>query len=236
MQDIKVAIHQPNFFPWLGYFYKIAQSDIFVFLDDVQFPRGNRGCVVNRSLVFAIEKECWLTMPIKKHSSGDRILDIKLGENALDSVSKKIHLYYGHFPYFPEVMEKLKDSFAIETDNISTFNINIIKNICKNLNICTRFIKSSELNVLGYKQEKIINLVKKLNGTVYISGEGAKKYQDEIDFTKNHVSLIYQNPDKVFSEIKSNIKEDHLGLSILHHLFLLGFETLASLFSKSLPK
>jgi len=231
MLEIRVAIHQPNFFPWIGYFYKIAKSDVFIFLDDVQFPRGNRGCVVNRSMVLAGDKQCWLTLPVKKHSGSDKILDMRLAENGLDSVLKKIHLYYGGFPHFQDVMGELEKSFATSSDKIVEININIIKNICENLGIYKKYVKSSELNVSGHKQEKIINLVKKLKGTIYISGEGAKKYQDEESFLRNNIVLIYQNPIKNFSGINLEEKENDLSLSILHYLFLFGFEKLQDFLS-----
>ena len=81
---MKIAIHQPNFFPWAGYFYKIYLSDIFVFLDDVQYSKNS---YTNRASIILEQKSSWLTIPIKS-SLKTKIYDIQVA----DSLWKKKHL------------------------------------------------------------------------------------------------------------------------------------------------
>ena len=66
-----VAIHQPNFFPWLGYFDKIARSDVFIFLDDVQFPKTG-GVWSNRVKILIGGEARWSTAPIDRSFTGTR--------------------------------------------------------------------------------------------------------------------------------------------------------------------
>lgn len=73
-----VGIHQPNFFPWLGYFNKIAKSNKFVFLDNVDFPKTGAGNLVNRVKILNNGNEKWLTMSINKVKSNTMIKDVIL--------------------------------------------------------------------------------------------------------------------------------------------------------------
>ena len=59
-----VSIHQPNYLPWLGYFNKIARSDVFVIFDDVQFPIGKKGFFGNRNQIKTNNGKMWLTVPV----------------------------------------------------------------------------------------------------------------------------------------------------------------------------
>ena len=67
MDNLIVGIHQPNFMPWLGYFYKIMQSDIFIFLDDVQFQKTGASYTNRVSLNINSESK-YFTVPIKRPS------------------------------------------------------------------------------------------------------------------------------------------------------------------------
>ena len=71
---IKVAIHQPNFFPWMGYFHKIANCNTFVYLDDVQFSNGS---VTGRTKIMVNDKPSWLSIPIH-WSFGYKINEVKV--------------------------------------------------------------------------------------------------------------------------------------------------------------
>ena len=100
-----VAIHQPNFFPWLGYFDKIARSDVFVILDDVQFPKKG-GSFSNRVKLLISAEGRWITAPIVRNYSGVR--NINAMEFCSDSPwRKKIHRTveqsYKKTPFFDDI-------------------------------------------------------------------------------------------------------------------------------------
>ena len=74
-----VAIHQPNYIPWLGFFYKIAKSDIFIFLDDVQYTKNS---FINRNKIKTSQGSIWLTLPVRnKGRFGQLIREVELNES-----------------------------------------------------------------------------------------------------------------------------------------------------------
>lgn len=185
-----IAIHQPNYIPWLGYYYKIYQSDIFVFLDDAQF--SNQG-MHNYTYIKTQSGPFRLKYPVKQ-SLGDKILDV----HAKDELGwKEKHLSilqanYGKAEYFKPVFDEYRELLiSISDQNIADLNIAIIKFFCKKLGINAEFIKSSELNLNLSKTEKIIAICKALGANVYYSGTGAKAYQTEEEFSANGIELKY---------------------------------------------
>lgn len=181
-----VAIHQPNFLPWRGYFQKIQQADVFVFLDDVQFPLGNRGCVINRVSAVCNNEQKWLTMPIVR---AERILDVRLKDT--QEPLGKVRNWYRKAPYFKEVMPILEQVFSCETDSLADFNIKAITLFCQHLGIHTPLVRSSALGIYTQKQDRILDIVSALGGDRYLSGKGAAKYQSEEAFRERGITLEY---------------------------------------------
>ena len=75
---MKVAIHQPNYLPWMGYFHKMHHADVFIFLDDVQFTKGSH---INRVKILSGKGPRWLTVPVVKVKLGQNIIDVRPSSN-----------------------------------------------------------------------------------------------------------------------------------------------------------
>jgi GNAT superfamily N-acetyltransferase len=213
-----VAIHQPNYIPWLGYFYKIFKSDCFVFLDDVSFPTRS---FVNRNRVCINASARWLTIPIRREF--DTIIrDAVPAEPGWHkSHLRSLELSYKRAPHFGSVFPLVASVLEKHGDaNLGQLNSALIECIARHLEIGSSFLYSSSLPITGSGEDRILNLVKAVGGQTYISGSGAAGYQSGDSFRQQGIELQYSNFTP--SPYPQQAAEFLPGLSILDALFNVG--------------
>lgn len=203
-----VSIHQPNYIPWLGYFYKIFQSDDFVFLDDVQY--SNKG-MHNYHYIKTPQGPFRLKYPVNQNF-GDMICDVTSKDNIgwKEKHVKTLENNYRKAAYFDEIIEDYKSIIYKEYTNIAKMNAALITFIVSKFGINTNFIFSSDIKLDSTRQDRILDICNHLNASVYYSGTGAKAYQDETDFTNRGVELRYSiykafEYPQFFGDFQSNI-------------------------------
>lgn len=182
-----IAIHQPNYLPWPGYFYKISRCDEFVFLDHVQINK--RGLTRRTQLPDRNHpgQTIFLTVPLRKFSDSTPInaLFIDHTKNWQTQHLNKIRDYYQRFPYFEAYYNLFEKwlNYSIQYEKLSELNIYLIKEICTLLGIRSRWHLSSNMPITTHKNEMNAQIVHLLGGRTYLSGEGAvKNYQDVLIF------------------------------------------------------
>ena len=202
-----VAISQPTYLPWCGYFNLILNSDIFVFLDDVQFDRCSWQ---QRNIILLNNKPHYLTVPVLKKGNREKdIVDVKMNEEESwrSKHLKTLHYAYCKHPFGKEVLEiverELKNS---KGKNLAEQNINLIIAICNYLGIKRKFIRSSELGVSGKRPEKLVNICEKLSCSNYFSAAGSKEYiEREGIFDERAIKVEYQKfICKPYKQISNN--------------------------------
>ena len=184
-----VSIHQPNYIPWIGFFYKIYKSKIFVLLDDVQF--SNRGAH-NYHYLKTPQGVQRIKIPVQ-HSFGAKINEVHMSEKS-DWRKKHLEAFYFNYKkavFFEEVFNDLEKLYAYDTNSMSDFNTNIIKFLTKKFNFETKLCFSSSLEITTTKEEKVIDICKSLSADVYLSGTGAKIYQVPENFANAGLELEY---------------------------------------------
>lgn len=221
-----ISIHQPNFFPWLGYFDKIIRSDIFIFLDDVQFPKTG-GTWSNRVMVLNQGVSQWLTVPIERNYTGTKNVNeiyFSSKENWRDRVVKSVRGSYRKAPFFNEVINDIEILINNPVGNLSDYNKNTILEICKLLKIDISQIKSSsDYPTSAVATERLIELTHRMEGNVYMCGGGASGYQEDEMFLNAGVTLQYQNfTSKEYKQLNTNTFVN--GLTIIDALMNCGYE------------
>jgi len=223
MGNVVVGIHQPNFMPWLGYFYKMFKSDIFIFLDDVQMQKTGAS-YTNRVSINANGKAQFLTIPIKRESGTVNINETKFVDNRWKKkIIGSLQNNYAKAKYFKENRDFIFDLINFEADNLADYNINFITNIAKKLNIDTKLVKSSNYNIKTNSTQRLIDLIKAVDGNVYLSGGGGDKYQDQQMYEDSEIELRYNN-FKPFAYEQFRSTEFVAGLSIMDAVFNIGFD------------
>lgn len=190
---MKIAIHQPNYLPWLGFFYKMAKSDVFVFLDNVQYPRRS---FVNRVKIKTPKGEQWLTIPVKvkgKYYQKIRETEILNEKNWQKEHIKALELNYRKAKYFDYLFPDLKKNIEKDGQMLSIFNIELIKLLRDKLEIKAELKIASDYNISGKSTDLLINLCKEFKGDTYLSGVGGSNYQDEEKFKATGIKLEYSN-------------------------------------------
>ncbi|PIZ15507.1 hypothetical protein COY51_04980 [Candidatus Desantisbacteria bacterium CG_4_10_14_0_8_um_filter_39_17] len=219
-----IAIHQPQYLPWLGYFDKIDKSDKFVLLDDVQFKKNewqNR----NRIKTAGSGGWQWITVPVI-HRFGQKINEVKINnqENWCKKHLHQLETNYFKSPHFPQYYDFLKETYARKWENLSEVNIYFIEYLTKTLGIKKQLVKSSDLKVSGEKTDRLVNICKMLNANIYLSGVGAKEYIEIEKFEKEKIKVIFQ--DFHHPVYKQLYGEFIPNLSVVDLLFNYGDESL----------
>ena len=219
-----VAIHQPNYMPWLGYFYKIARSNVFVFLDKVQIPRGRSYCY--RSKIKTQSGSKWMSVPIAR--AGLDLLDVNICDVRIDSSKNwqerhlgMLHAAYSKSPYFREMFDIVQDILVRNWEKLAELNEMLIREIVGMLEITdVTFTRMSALEAKGHSTSLLIDICKKFGATHYLSGMGGAKYQDSEEFLENGISVIYS--DFKHPQYEQRWGEFVKNLSILDLLFNCG--------------
>ena len=177
-----VTIHQPEHFPYMGFFQKASAADLIVLLDTVKFRKNyfqNRNRIVDRS-----GKEIWLTVPVKKGSSSILIKDVEVSRD--ERWRRKILATINQNLNFDA-------SFLYDYEMLSEINIAGIKWAFKELNIRTEIFLASDLNIEGSKSELLANICKELGASKYISGPSGRDYLNESLFQKIEIEYFQPN-------------------------------------------
>ena len=222
---MKISVHQPNFFPWPGFFYKMLKSDTFVFLDHVQFTSRS---YINRVKILIQKKPMWITIPITKKKKPINFCKISNFNNWKKKLISTIYHNYSKSPKFSLYYDEISNLINLEEESLCKFNFNIINYFVKKLEIETILKKSS--NVLDLMDNynckgsnMIVDICKKLNAHTYLSGDGSFQYDDKTIYKSNNLRYELINYEqKEYPQF--NCKEFYPGLSILDLLFNIGFE------------
>lgn len=219
---MKIAIHQPNYLPWIGYFDKLDQVDKFVLLDTAIHSKSG---FINRNKIKTPQGELWLTVPLKNKEMPINELQIANDLNWQRSHWKAIESNYRKSSFWTSYSEGFERIYNDKWNTISLLNLALIMHINSLLNITTELLIASDFKQnFGSGNTRNMNIVNYLEGTVYISGVGARNYNNETEFTENDIRLIYQDfnhpkYDQRFGKYRSN-------LSIIDMLFNCGPETM----------
>jgi WbqC-like protein family len=188
-----VAIHQPNFMPWCGYFHKILSSDIFIIMDNVQYVKGSW---INRVQIKTQQGPFWVTIPVKLR--GDHLKLINAIEICNDRrwserILKTFEQNYRQCVHWKSHMSFLQATFTTPWNTLMDINLHFLRYIYDYLGLNTKLVLLSSLGVNGSKSELIAKACRAVGGEVYLSGTQAREYNDENIYQKYGVALVYQN-------------------------------------------
>jgi len=194
---MKIAIMQPYFFPYIGYFQLINAVDKFILYDDVTFIKQGW---INRNRILLNDKEYLFSVPIKDISSNKYIKDVKIHQDLYYIFKKKllktIKQSYSKSPFFEAVFLLLQDTLNCEVETINDLAKHSIKSLCKYLYIDTILIDSSVDYQNGHlhAQERVLDICKKENTNTYINTIGGKDLYSKDEFSRNGIGLIFLKP------------------------------------------
>ena len=188
-----VAIHQPNYMPWIGFFQKIAKVDRLVILDTAKFTKNG---IIHRNKIRTKENWAWLTIPIENKYKEVAIEDVYLAEDKKwwGKHWRLILGNYGKAKYFAEYKEFFEKLYSEKKyTKLQDLNEIIIFYLFECFNIHPEVIRSSELNMDPslVKTDLNLEIVKRVGGDVYISGTGGKNYIKEEKFEKEGIEIKY---------------------------------------------
>jgi hypothetical protein len=232
---VNVVILQPSYIPWRGYFDQICRADLFVFYDDVQYDkRGWR----NRNQIKTPRGKQWLTIPVYSRGSQTENIPIDqiriVWENQWNADHlKSLQHSYARAPYFDQYRPLLNEFYGRRDEFLADFTVDFTVAITRELgNFHTRFMRSSRIKgIHGQKTDRLIEILKAVGGTYYISGPSAKDYIEPEKFNRAGITLEYMEYN--YPEYPQSYPPFDPFVSILDLLLMTGKEAIQYIYKGS---
>ena len=216
-----LASHQPDFMPWMGYFYKIFQSDVFVYSDNVQYSKTARH---NYNDILTGNGVQRLTLPIHYRAKNLNEITIAASERDTDRMLKTIRQAYSKAEYFGEVFPILESLLRPATGmDLALFNWSCINEFAERFGLLDgrKFFMSSSLPLEEHGDARIIEMCLYFGADVYYSGTGAKDYHIDENYEENGIKLVYSDYQPVrYPQVKGR---EAINLSVIDYVMNCGF-------------
>ncbi len=187
-----IGIMQPYFFPYIGYFQLIAQSDAFIFHDDVQYIKGGW---INRNRILRDGAPRWINFPVTgaSHTLPINQRNYQLTRRNVTQILRAIESSYRKAPHFKNIFPLLRQIISYDDPNIASFNINLISRLAVHLQINKNFLRSSELVTENRRcgQERVVHLCQQLGATDYVNPIGGKELYQPKSFKDAGINLKF---------------------------------------------
>ncbi len=221
-----VAVHQPQFLPWLGYFDKIDRADVFVLLDTVQFKKNEWQ---NRNKIKTAQGWQWLTVPVM-YKYPQLINEVTINNRVSWQHKHRQALLsnYRKAPCYDDIEEKLRHIFSSSWEYISQLNIEVVRRLVAILGIDTPIYVASELGVFPQDpDERLIAITKHFGAGTYLAGIGGRGYMSLDTYKRSGIEVIFQDFKHPFYEQLFGDFEPYM--SIIDLLFNHGDKSLTIL-------
>jgi WbqC-like protein family len=191
---MRVVISQSMLFPWIGLLEQARLADVFVHYDDVQFSKGS---FVNRVQIKTALGKCWMSVPLEDLHLGQRIDEVQIA--AIEKWrGKHMDLLNSSFegaPYARDALGLAEEIYSAGYPHIGALARASLLALCRYFGIeyTTRFLDVAELAIPGSSSDRVLAVVRKLQGSVYITGHGAARYLDHEAFDRAGVRVEYMS-------------------------------------------
>jgi len=219
---MKLAIHQPQFMPWSGYFHKMATCDRFVLLDNVQFKKNEWQ---HRNRIRSPTGPLWLSVPTT-YKFPQLINEVGVADDHQWRTRhlKSIENNYRKCSYFSLYFSRFEEFYARELPTLCEYSIASIRLLADCLAITTPVILASEFTVEGASTERLLNICRHLDADEYLAGAGGKGYMDMDLVAKSGITVSFQEyAPPHYPQHFCKTDEDFVpGLSVIDLLFNCG--------------
>jgi hypothetical protein len=214
------AVHQPNFFPYLGFFHKLLQSDVFVLYDTAVFSRTG---FHNRNRIKTAHGVKWLTVPVHVHR-GQAIREALISDaEAVGSHLRTLEVSYRRAAGFDEVYGELERAYAgCDSPRLAELNRRLLCAVCRMLGYRGNMVLACKLDLgpVSDASEALAQIVERVGGTAYLSGVGGHGYLDEAAFRRRGLDVVWQDfQHPVYDQLWGDFEPN---LSVLDLLFNVG--------------
>jgi hypothetical protein len=177
----RVAIMQPTYLPWSGYFGLMQSVDVFVLLDSVQFARRSWQ---QRNQIKTANGAQWLSVPVLSKGKRDQLIsevELDKGSGFAATHRRSIQQSYAKTPHFKQYADTLLPLLDNRSPLLADMTIGLIMQLKAQLGIETRVLRASELECSGAKADLLASLCMQIGASAYVSPPGSKDYLDESD-------------------------------------------------------